>query len=124
MIYILNPYGNKAKPQLSPERYFEENELPYQAVSEATVTGSGSTSPAWTTTATSWWNEGQGMPNNQILYSLLGYIRQDNRGSLFVVGNDAQPTSLSVNTTNPAATVSSLPAVRYLLPYPEDVISR
>ena len=124
IIYIVNPYGNKAKPQLSPERYFEENELPYEAVSETTVTGSGSSSPAWTTTATSWWNEGQGMPNNQILYSLLGYIRQDNRGNLFVVGNNAQPVGLSVNTSNPESTVSSLPAVRYLLPYPEEVISR
>ena len=123
MIYILNPYGNAATPQLSPASYMEQNDLPYEVVSESSITGTGSTSPAWTTLATSWWNEGQGMPNNQILYSLLGYIRQDNRGDKFVV-NSGAPQRLDINASNPEATISSLPAVRYLLPYPEEAISR
>jgi hypothetical protein len=97
----------------------EQNELPYEVVSENEIAGSGSSDPAWTTASQTWWNEGQGMPNNQILYSMLGYIRMDNRGDLYIVKNGtAQPLSID------ASTVSNLPAVRYLLPYPEEAISR
>ena len=119
MIYVVNPYGQGAVPQVKPATYMEQNELPYEVVSENEIAGSGSSDPAWTTASQTWWNEGQGKPNNQILYSMLGYIRMDNRGDLYIVKNGtAQPLSID------ASTVSNLPAVRYLLPYPEEAISR
>nr|MBP7472077.1 RagB/SusD family nutrient uptake outer membrane protein [Prevotella sp.] len=67
------------------------------------------------------WNEGAGAPQAQILYSLYGFIRCDVNGSPYVVNADG---SLSPLPAPSAANSSTLPVVRYILPYPSQAIQR
>lgn len=117
MLYIAN---EATTPQQKPQDYFTTNGIELTAVAENTITGSGSKEIVWGTSDVTWWDDGQGQPKSQIYYSLLGYIRMDNRGDLFIVDNG---TAKPFNNVS-AASVSSLPAVRYILPYPEEAISR
>lgn len=117
MLYIAN---EATTPQQKPQDYFTTNGIELTAVAENTITGSGSKEIVWGTSDVTWWDDGQGQPKSQIYYSLLGYIRMDNRGDLFIVDNG---TAKRFNNVS-AASVSSLPAVRYILPYPEEAISR
>lgn len=122
MIYLVKDGLNGAqKPQQDPQKYFDENYLSYTAISENSITGSGSSTIGWEgDNGVSWWDEGQGMPKNQILYSLVGYIREDNRGDIYIVDNGVSRNFRNIT----AGSVNSLPAVRYLLPYPEEAIAR
>ncbi len=62
-----------------------------------------------------WWNEGDGCPKDQCLFSFYGFMRGDRRGSIYVINNGAE-TAIS----GP----SNLPVVRYILPYPNAAIQR
>ena len=129
MVYITNPYGGPAaKPSEEPQTYFDNNGLNIKAIPLRSITGLNASSDKvqWYMTndgnSPDWSNEGT--PRGQILYSLFGFIRGDElTGGLRVVNNGAV-TPLSVNVDNPQSTVNSLPAVRYLLPYPEEAIAR
>ena len=66
-----------------------------------------------------WGNEDAGTPNDQCKYSFYGYVRSDARGNLWVINNGAQTQLPSTIPTS-----SELPAVRYLLPYPNLAIQR
>ena len=61
-----------------------------------------------------WWNETDGLPKEQMLYSFYGYIRGDYSGIISVV-RDGKTETPSVN---------NLPPVRYILPYPNSAIQR
>jgi hypothetical protein len=65
-----------------------------------------------------WWNETDGCPKDQCLFSFYGYIRADRQGSVFLVDNNGG--TVGVSSGHPA----SLPPVRYILPYPNSVIQR
>ena len=128
MFYVANPYnGAMQNPTgTAPAKYFEDNELSdiYEAVSPKTITGlsTASSSIAWTTTTLAWSND-DGTPKNQIVYSLYGYIRINQAGNIVVVDNgSAQP--FNINPNDAQANISRLPAVRYLLPIPEEAIAR
>ena len=125
MWYIANPYDGKMSNPTStaPAKYFDDNELDFEPVSEKAITGlsSSSSNVAWKETALTWAND-DGTLKNQILYSLYGYVRVD-QGRIVVVNNGtAQP--FSVNASNAQANISQLPAVRYLLPIPQEAIAR
>lgn len=68
-----------------------------------------------------WFDDAKGMPANYFLYSLRGYIMQDeDLGRIQINDNGTYvdaPTPAAVN-------VKTLPAVRYILPYPRAVITR
>lgn len=66
-----------------------------------------------------WGNADAGMPNNQCLYSFYGYVRGDSNGNIWLI-RDGIPEQLP--STIPSAEL--LPAVRYILPYPEEAIKR
>ncbi len=69
----------------------------------------------WTQTSLfGWWNETDGLPENEMLYSFYGYIRGDYRGNIYIV-RDGKTETPSVN---------NLPPVRYILPYPNTAIQR
>ena len=128
MFYVANPYnGAMQNPTgTAPAKYFEDNELSdiYEAVSPKTITGlsTASSSIAWTTTTLAWSND-DGTPKNQIVYSLYGYIRINQAGNIVVVDNgSAQPFNINPNSAE--GNISRLPAVRYLLPIPEEAIAR
>lgn len=128
--YILNPYSPGQMPQVAPNNYdvqvgVDEAGKPILvkdiAVADRTITGlsSSSTSFLWTETETmNWWDQ-NGYPKDQVLYSLFGYIRGTKTNEIIMVDNGQEkkiiPTSMNVN---------NLPAVRYLLPYPQEVIAR
>ena len=126
MFYVANPYDGTFRNPTStaPAKYFSDNELDYEAVSPRAITGmsSSSNSVAWTTTALTWTND-DGTMKNQILYSLYGYIRTNQAGNIVVVNNGAAQ-QFNVNPDNIQDNINRLPAVRYLLPIPEEAIAR
>ena len=128
MFYIANPYnGAMQNPTgTAPAKYFEDNGLDeiYNPVSPKAITGlsTASNSVAWTTTTLAWSND-DGTPKNQIVYSLYGYIRINQAGNIVVVDNGAAQ-NFSINPNNAQANIDRLPAVRYLLPIPDEAIAR
>jgi len=123
MMYIVNPYSPSQIPQVKPQTYFEQNGLNYEAVSARSITGltSSSSSVAWQTQSIAWQNDGT--LKGQVLYSLFGYIRGDEYGNIKVVDNGSA-VNFNILPSDAAGAVSRLPAVRYLLPYPAEIIAR
>lgn len=122
MPYIVNPYGPGQKPSAKPAKYFEDNGLDYTAVSTHDIVAENtSTSIDWQTATIQWVNDGVIRP--QVLYSMYGYVRGSDSGNLLIVDNGVART-LNINTSDMEGTINSLPAVRYILPYPEEAIAR
>ena len=65
-----------------------------------------------------WGNDNNGTPKDQCKYSFYGYIRGDDNGNLWIINNGV----MTQFSTIPEA--SELPAVRYILPYPNLAIQR
>lgn len=130
MSFVHNPYHQSPNPTNmegygAPAAYFANTGLNYEGVSPRSITGlSGDpTSVTWLEVNNGWSND-DGTVRNEVLYSLYGYIRTDLRGNIVLVGNNGQASTFSINTANPEATLKSLPAVRYILPYPQEAIAR
>ena len=126
MFYIANPFDGSFKNPTgtAPAKYFDDNELDFDPVSAKTITGlsTASNTISWTVATTSWSND-DGSPKNQIVYSLYGYIRVDQGGNIVVVDNGVAQ-KFSINPDNAQDNINRLPAVRYLLPIPEEAIAR
>lgn len=124
MIYVYNPYSAAAKSNKKPAAYFDDDDNLYmlKVLTEKDITGSGATSNDWQTTNIEWTNS-DGTIKNQVLYSLYGYIRVDQRNNIVVVDNGSA-NLFNINTGDAAANFNRLPAVRYMLPYPEEAIAR
>jgi len=124
MIYVYNPYSAAAKSTKKPAAYFDADDNLYmlKVLTEKDITGSGATSNDWQTTNIEWTNN-DGTIKNQVLYSLYGYIRVDQRNNIVVVDNGSA-NLFNINTGDAAANFNRLPAVRYMLPYPEEAIAR
>lgn len=72
----------------------------------------------WTTSDFySWWNENIGSPKDECLYSFYGFIRSEPGTGVINVVNNGNLEAMPSNT-------SSLPVVRYILPYPNAAIQR
>lgn len=67
-----------------------------------------------------WWNDNLACPTNQVLYSLYGFMRGDDQGNIYFINNGVQ-TPVEFNGTH---TPANIPVVRYILPYPQDIIER
>jgi len=124
MIYVYNPYSAAAKSTKKPAAYFDADDDLYmlKVLTEKDITGSGANSNDWQTTNIEWTNN-DGTIKNQVLYSLYGYIRVDQRNNIVVVDNGSA-NLFNINTGDAAANFNRLPAVRYMLPYPEEAIAR
>ena len=124
MLYIVNPWTAGIQPSSKPEDYFANLGLPYEPVSARAITGQTSSAKdvAWGNSENIWSSQ-DGVLKNEVLYSLFGYIRGDEDGSIKIVNNGAV-VNFDIDTQNPEATVQQLPAVRYLLPYPQEAIAR
>ena len=124
MIYVYNPYSAAAKSSKKPAAYFDADDNLYmlKVLTEKDITGSGATSNDWQTTNIEWTNN-DGTIKNQVLYSLYGYIRVDQRNNIVVVDNGSA-NLFNINTSDASANFNHLPAVRYMLPYPEEAIAR
>lgn len=123
MLYIVNPWSADEQPSSKPEDYFANLGLSYEPVSARDITGQTSSAMdvAWGNSENIWSKDG--VLKNEVLYSLFGYIRGDEDGNIKIVNNGAV-VNFDIDTQNPEATVQQLPAVRYLLPYPQEAIAR
>lgn len=65
-----------------------------------------------------WWNETDGCPKDQCLFSFYGYIRADRKGSVLLVDDNGKTVSVA------SGYPTNLPPVRYILPYPNAAIQR
>ena len=65
-----------------------------------------------------WFNDATAQPNNQCKYSFFGYMRTDDNGNIWIIRDGVQDQFHNI----PAA--ETLPVVRYILPYPNQVIQR
>ena len=120
LLYVVNPYQGATIPQISPENYMANAELPYTPISLKDITGNESSSSTiiWNEAPTNWM-EDAGYPKAQILYSLYGYIR-GNEQSRIILNVDGTETNIDPLGYN----VNNLPPVRYILPIPNEAISR
>lgn len=66
-----------------------------------------------------WGNADSGYPKDQCLYSFYGFIRGDVNGNIWLVRDGALEMLPSY-----VPTVEELPVVRYILPYPQEVVQR
>ena len=110
---VANP-GNKAKyPNLTMNVLEISNPYHNQKVR-----------PTWTDMQTgnfyAWWNESLGCPTAQCLYSLYGFMRGTETGTINMVNNDGTTSPI----TFPLTDASKLPVVRYILPFPNAAIQR
>lgn len=123
MLYIVNPWEPAQQPSSTPANYLEAQGLSYEPVAARDITGltSSSATIGWGVSNNVW--NSDGVIRNEVLYSLYGYIRGDEDGTLRIVNNGAF-VNFDVDTQNPAVTVNNLPAVRYLLPIPQEAIAR
>lgn len=120
LLYVVNPYQGATIPQISPENYMANAELPYTPISLKEITGneSASSTVIWNEAAINWM-EDAGYPKAQILYSLYGYIR-GNEQSRIILNVDGTETNIDPLGYN----VNNLPPVRYILPIPREAIAR
>lgn len=132
MFYVMNPYGEStASSNTKPAQWFINEGLDdvYRVVSSEYITSGTDFKPTdlqWVKTTMNWAND-DGTLKNQIYYSLYGFIRGDEFGNIKVV-NNGTATNFIINPDNTEAAVndniSRLPAVRYILPYPQEAIAR
>lgn len=62
-----------------------------------------------------WWNDTDGCPKDQCLFSFYGFIRGDRGGNVYLIKDGEIYAQTGA---------SSLPVVRYILPYPNAAIQR
>jgi len=99
---IYNPYTRLSQPTTSQIRTF------------------GFEAEGWSNAKFyNWYNDATAQPNNQCKYSFYGFIRSDDNGNLWLVRDGAQEPFNSIPDD-----VKTLPVVRYILPYPNQVVQR
>jgi hypothetical protein len=124
MFYLVNPYKNIANPTSKKvETYIADEGLSCEAVSGKTITGLDASGKdiAWTSSSLAWGTDGN--IRNQIKFSLYGYIRTNEQDNIVVVNNSGVASPFDI-TDDAKDNISRLPAVRYLLPIPEEAIAR
>lgn len=108
--WVINPYHNPTN---------SDSKTNYQVVNE--TTGKTETKSPGSADTSGWFDDNKGMPTNYFLYSLRGYIMQDEDLGRIQINDNGNyvdaPTPASVDVKN-------LPVVRYILPYPRAVITR
>jgi hypothetical protein len=125
VFYIVDPYGKADDPTATAaDKYITNNNLPYTAMTAKDITGSDTdvAKIGWTTAKvfSGSWGSDSGI-KAQCLYSFYGYIRggiRDGEIDLVYGAND-------VRTIEPYnLDAKQLPAVRYLLPLPNEALQR
>lgn len=112
---VASAYPNQSLQSL--RIYNAYTRLPQPTTSQITLGGFSAT--GWNNAKFyNWYNDNTAQPNNQCKYSYCGYIRADENGSLWIIRNGAQEAFTSIPS------VEDLPVVRYILPYPNQVVQR
>lgn len=114
---VLKKYPNQS---LKSIRIFNAYERPRQEPTKAHISMGGFKAENWMKADFYQWGDtDRGIPKDQCLYSFYGFIRGDVNGNIWLVRDGALEM---LPSTVPA--VEQLPVVRYILPYPEEVIQR
>ena len=114
---VLKQYPNQS---LKSIRLYNAYERARQEPPKGLITVGGFSAESWLKADFyQWGNTDIGVPKDQCLYSFYGFIRGDVNGNIWLVRDGALEM---LPSTIPS--VEQLPVVRYILPYPEDVISR
>ena len=113
---ITQKYPNQTLKSLRIWNAYTAEDQPFTGdITDFTFTSAAS----WNSTEFyAWGDQTTGTPKDQCKYSYYGYIRCDDGGNLWLINNGAQ-TQFS-NIPN----VADMPAVRYILPYPNLAIQR
>jgi hypothetical protein len=93
---------------------------PYKRTSMPPTAATAIEGKTWQTGNFYQWATADSEPSNQCKYSFYGYIRHTDQGNIVLV-KDGIETPLNGNTV---PSVSELPPVRYILPYPNAAIQR
>ena len=109
-------YPNQSLPSL---RLYNAYAPPSQPTT-GQITAFGFSAAGWSNAKFyNWYNDATAQPNNQCKYSYYGYIRADENNALWIIRDGVQEQFDAI-----PADMSTLPAVRYILPYPNQVIQR
>ena len=134
IIYVYNPDATAAQPKGdigSPEKFFKFMKKTYPGVSKSSYTpipepnnASSKITDPWVIRDLSWYDD-NGYAKDAILYSLYGFIHagegdETGKNTIYLVRNGIE----EVVSNLAAVDVSTLPAVRYLLPIPREAITR
>ena len=132
MLYVANPWTSMASPSATTaDKYLvnngivDDNGNALEAVTAKSITGleNASTKIEWGDNQITWSSDGT--MKNEILYSLYGFIREEKEDGLFrVVDNSGSSVVFNIDEQDMQGNISRLPAVRYILPYPQEAISR
>lgn len=123
-LYLNSPYKSEKRPSVIPATFFTQNGLPYKQITQKDCDGlssSESTTAWYEGNFYNWWNETDGCPNDYCLYSFYGYVRGVPGSSMIQVIKDGAAVTIDASSPQTAAT---LPVLRYLLPIPNEAISR
>ena len=113
---VVETYPNQSLYSLRILNAYEPKDQPVKS----DITNWGITSASdWSNADFFQWGD-ESAPKDQCKYSFYGFIRCDDNGKIWIINNDG--TLEAFPTTIPAA--SSLPVVRYILPYPNLAIQR
>lgn len=123
-------YGYIVNSSYSFDRVYPNQDLPslrilnaYAGIAQPTtgqITRYGFTAEGWSNAKFyNWFNDNTGQPQNQCKYSYFGFIRGDENGNIWLIRDGVQEQFNAIPDD-----ISTLPAVRYLLPYPIDIIQR
>lgn len=132
MLYVANPYKKMSNPSgTAPDRYVMMNQIKDKngnalvPLMGKDITGSETDGKtyAWVNSdcyTGSFGSMEKGM-NTKAIYSFYGYIRGvDINSAQIVVVRDGNPEPINPTTFD----TSQLPALRYLMPYPQEIITR
>ena len=113
---VKQKYPNQSQKSLRIYNAYAVKSAPVKSA----ITNCGFSASAWNTADFYQWGDANsGQPKDQCKYSFYGYIRADDGGNIYLIDNG---TMTLLSSTVPAA--SELPAVRYILPYPNLAIQR
>ena len=109
-------YPNQSLPSLRLYNAY----APLSQPTTSQITAFGFSAAGWSNAKFyNWYNDATAQPNNQCKYSYYGYIRADENNALWIIRDGVQEQFDAI-----PADMSTLPAVRYILPYPNQVIQR
>ncbi len=113
---IISTYPNQSRKSLRILNAYKATSKP----TKGTITQFKFTATDWNSADFyQWGDENTGTPKDQCKYSFFGFMRADEGGNIYIVNNG---TLELFPSTIPEA--STLPAVRYILPYPNAAIQR
>jgi len=116
---IVSMYPNQSLPSARIFNAYASATKP--VTSQITRGGFAAAATGWQTTSfyTGWGDTSNGRVKNECKNSFFGYMLADNNHNLWIIRDGAQTMFPST-----IPDVSELPVVRYILPYPNDVIQR